>query len=189
MIGVILCSSFELGLTLSAHPAHAVAAADQDTAAGKQGDIEFRVGSPRTTVIGGARVIVLRHDGKIISSGLTDSSGTWNAKVPFYQVEWNEHFSTQGVVNAIVIANGYNEQVVFVIPITAHTIQPVILQPVVLNGRNMPSASLGNIHQHNLRHFVARYAEKVGLKRQAPVPGDFDYAPWGPDMKSGDAGR
>jgi hypothetical protein len=147
------------------------------------------VGSPKTTVIRGARVIVLLHDGQIASSGLTDSSGRWSARVPYYEVQWNEHFSTKGVVNAIVVANGYNEQVVFVIPITAHTVQPVVLQPTVANGRNLPSTSLGNIHQHNLQNFVNRYAELMGLKRQAPIPDDLGYAPWSPEKKTGDLPR
>jgi len=157
--------------------------------AGQAGEVEFRVGSSASTVIKGARVIVILHDGKVIATGRTDAEGRWTTRVPFYQVQWNTEFSTKGIVNAIVIADGYNEQVVFVIPITAHSIQPVVLQPVVPNGRNLPSASLGNIHQHTLRHFVDYYAELLGLQRQKGVPGDFDYAPWSPEYKPGASNR
>lgn len=157
--------------------------------AGQAGEVEFRVGSSTTTVIKGARVIVILHDGKVIATGRTDAAGRWTTRVPFYQVQWNAEFSTKGIVNAIVIADGYNEQVVFVIPITAHTIQPVVLQPIVANGRNLPSASLGNLHQHTLRHFVDHYAELMGLQRQKGVPGDFDYAPWSPEYKPGASNR
>jgi hypothetical protein len=152
----------------------------------KNGDIAFRVGSSKSTVISGARVIVINHDGNIIGSGLTNSSGVWNTSVPLYKVDWNEHFSTKGIVNAIVIANGYNEQAVFVVPITEHTIQPVVLQPVMQNGRNEPSESLGNFSNQDLQKYIARYASELGLKKQPPISGDLGYAPWSPEqMKTG----
>ncbi|MCY0876832.1 MAG: hypothetical protein OWT28_11265 [Firmicutes bacterium] len=182
----ILCTALgavPVSMTQAAS-APAPAPAENQSVAGQQGVVEFRVGSSTSKVVAGARIIVILHDGKVFTTGLTDTSGRWSAKVPYYVVQWNERFSTKGVVNAIVVANGYNEQVVFVVPITAHTVQPVILQPIQPNARNLPSASLGNIHQHNLRNFVERYAELMGLTRQAPVPGDFGYAPWGPALKS-----
>jgi len=178
--GAFLCSSLEF---VAITPTYAASVSEQGVTR-KQGEIEFRVGSSKSTVISGARVIVILHDGKVVSSGLTDKSGTWTTKVPFYPVEWNEHFTTKGIVNAIVVADGYNEQVVFVIPVTSHTVQPVVLEPVKPNARNLPSASLGNIHQHNLRQFVARYAQVMGLTKQTPIPGDFGYAPWSPVQKT-----
>lgn len=166
--------------------AHASEKPNQMTATQK-GEIEFRVGSSKSTVISGARVIVLNHDGNIVTTGLTNASGAWMASVPYYEVNWNAHFAMKGIVNAIVIANGYNEQAVFVVPITKHTIQPVVLQPIVPNNRNMPSQSLGQIHHQDLRMYIDRYAAEVGLKKQPPIQGDFDYAPWSPDKQS--AGR
>lgn len=148
----------------------------------KNGDIEFRVGSSTSRVISGARVIVINHDGNIIGSGLTNSSGVWQASVPYYNASWNEHFAMKGIVNAIVIANGYNEQAVFVVPITEHTIQPVILQPVVSNRRNEPSESIGDIHHQDLQKYIARYAGQLGLKKQSPIVGDLGYAPWSPEQ-------
>lgn len=178
-LGFSLCYS-SLPIALAAKQTQSVQSSPSTT--GQKGHIEFRVGSTKTTVISGARVIVINHEGKIIATGLTDSMGVWNAFVPLYKVEWNEHFTTKGVVTAIVIANGYNEQIVFVVPITEHTIQPVVLQPIVPNGRNLPSRALGNIHSEDLRRFIERYAEMMKLKRQAPVPGDPGYAPWSPEQ-------
>jgi hypothetical protein len=153
----------------------------------KNGDIEFRVGSSTSRVISGARVIVINHDGNIIGSGLTNSSGVWHTSVPYYNVSWNGNFAMKGIVNVIVIANGYNEQAVFVVPITEHTIQPVVLQPVVSNRRNEPSKSLGDIHHQDLQKYIARYAGELGLKKQSPIGGGLGYAPWSPErMTTGD---
>ncbi len=157
----------------------------EQTTVAKQGLIEFRVGSIKSTVVSGARIVVINHDGKVVTTGLTNSSGIWTAAVPFFQVQWNEKFSTKGIVTAIAFANGYNEQVVFVVPITEHTVQPIVMQPVMPNARNQPYASLGLIYHQELQQFVSRYAQQVGLQRQAPIPGDFSYAPWGPSQKSG----
>lgn len=176
----LLCGTFASAPVVATHAASIASS----PVTGQQGNVEFRVGSTTSKVIAGARVIVILHDGKVLNTGLTDQSGTWSTKVPYYEVQWNERFSTKGVINAIVVADGYNEQVVFVIPITSHTIQPVVLEPIKPNARNLPSASLGNIHQHNLRNFVARYAELMGLTKQTPVPGDFGYAPWSPVQKT-----
>ncbi len=148
-----------------------------------QGHIEFRIGSSTSAVVAGARVIVINHDGQIVSSGLTDTHGTFNASVPLFKIDWNKQFTTKGIVNAIVIANGFNEQAVFIIPITEHTIQPVVLQPINPERQNLPSASLGAFGKHDLRMYVAHYAYELKLKKQPPIPRDPDYAPWSSDVK------
>ncbi|QSO51844.1 hypothetical protein JZ785_24225 [Alicyclobacillus curvatus] len=148
-----------------------------------KGQIEFRVGSSTSSVVAGARVIVINHDGEIVASGLTDSRGTFNASVLLYKVDWNQKFTTKGIVNAIVIANGFNEQAVFIVPITEHTIQPVVLQPINPQRQNLPSSSLGAFSKHDLRMYVDHYADELKLKKQSPIPGDPEYAPWGPDTK------
>ncbi|GLG01456.1 hypothetical protein Alches_14950 [Alicyclobacillus hesperidum subsp. aegles] len=160
-----------------------VSASAAVTGSSHKGDIEFRVGSSTSTVIAGARVIVINHDGNIVATGLTNAQGTWDAQVPLYKADWNKKFDAKGVVNAIVIADGFNEQAVYIIPITEHTVQPVILQPIQANRRNAPSASLGNFSTHDLRRYIDRYASELKLKRQAPIPGDPEYAPWSPQQQ------
>ncbi len=177
---VSICS-----LTPSLQPTVYASSISEQITMAKQGLIEFRVGSIKSTVVSGARVIVINHDGKVITTGITNSSGIWTAAVPLYKVQWNENFSTKGIVTAIALANGYNEQVVFVVPITEHTIQPIVMQPVMPNARNQPYASLGLIYHQELQQFVSRYAQQVGLQRQSPIPSDFGYAPWGPSQKLG----
>ncbi|SIS58248.1 hypothetical protein [Alicyclobacillus vulcanalis] len=149
-----------------------------------QGEIEFRVGSSTTTVVAGARVIVINHEGKIVATGLTDTHGLYIAHVPMYKAKWNEKYDAKGVVNAIVTADGYNEQAVFVIPITEHTIQPVILQPIRPNARNLPSASLGNFSSFDLVGYIDRYASELHLKRQSPIPGEPGNPPWSAQQAS-----
>ncbi|GMA56459.1 hypothetical protein C7445_101194 [Alicyclobacillus sacchari] len=150
---------------------------------GHKGDIEFRVGSSTSTVVANARVIVINHEGSIVATGLTNAQGTWDAKVPMYKADWNKKFEAKGVVSAIVVADGFNEQAVYIIPITEHTVQPVILQPIQANRRNAPSTSLGNFSTHDLKRYIDRYASELKLKRQAPIPGDPEYAPWSPQQQ------
>ena len=152
--------------------------------ASDRGEIEFRVGSSTSTTVAGARVIVINHEGKIVSTGLTDTQGLFIAHVPMYKAKWNERYDAKGVVNAIVVADGYNEQAVFVIPITEHTIQPVILQPIRPNARNAPSVSLGNFSSYDLAGYIDRYASELHLKRQAPIPGEPSYSPWSAQQAS-----
>ena len=182
---VVACSYVGLGL----YPQAYASSTTNQAGSTQNGLIEFRVGSIKSEVIGSARVIVINHEGKVITTGLTNSAGSWTATVPYFKVEWNEHFSTKGVVTAMAMANGYNEQVVFIVPITKNTIQPIVLQPIVPNGRNEPSASLGMIYHHELNQLVDRYAEQLKLVKQPPIPGGFGYAPWGPARKSGDEAR
>lgn len=148
-----------------------------------QGEIEFRVGSSNSTTVAGARIIVINHDGEIVASGLTDSRGTWDASVPYYEISWNKNFSSKGIVNAIVIANGYNEQAMFVVPITEHTVQPVVLQPIVPNERNLPSSSLGNYSKNDLQMYIQHYATEMKLKKQSPISGDPEHSPWGSEQR------
>lgn len=182
---MLLCSVLQIA---SVAPSLAATPSDEYTGP-PTGEIEFRVGSPKTTVIAGARVIVINLDGKVLSSGLTDSTGTYRTTAPFYITEWNENLKTKGIVTAIAVANGFNEQVVFVVPITKHTVQPIILQPITPNARNFPSASLGNIHPQDLRGFVMHYAEELKLTHQPPIPGDPGYLPWSPVQKKSGVGK
>ncbi|WP_206879719.1 hypothetical protein [Alicyclobacillus mali (ex Roth et al. 2021)] len=152
--------------------------------ASDRGEIEFRVGSSNSTRVAGARVIVINHEGKVVSTGLTDTQGLYIAHVPMYKTKWNERYDAKGVVNAIVVADGYNEQAVFIVPITEHTIQPVILQPIQPNGRNAPSVSLGNFSSYDLAGYINRYASELHLKRQGPIPGEPSYSPWSPQQAS-----
>ncbi|KYP79313.1 carboxypeptidase-like regulatory domain-containing protein [Ferroacidibacillus organovorans] len=185
MYSVLLCTALQLPIAVNTF-----AATPSDEYKGPpNGEIEFRVGSPKTTVIAGARVIVINPDGKILTTGLTDSTGTFRANVPFYITEWNENLKTKGIVTAIAVATGFNGQVVFIVPITNHTVQPIILQPITPNARNFPSASLGNIHQQDLRGFVAHYAEELKLKQQPAIPGDPGYLPWSPEQKKSGAAK
>ncbi|GMA64298.1 hypothetical protein NZD89_03140 [Alicyclobacillus fastidiosus] len=160
---LVLCSSIS-----SVSPVFAAGTqADQ-----QKGHIEFRVGSSKSTTIAGARVIVINHEGEIVDSGLTNTRGVWDTSVPLYEMKWNQGFDAKGVVNAVVLANGYNEQAVFVVPNSLNTVQPVVLQPIVPNGRNQPSQSLGNFSIHDLKLYVDHYAEELNLKKQPPIPGD-----------------
>lgn len=149
----------------------------------QKGHIQFRVGSSKSTTIARARVIVIDHDGNIVATGVTNARGVWDTSVPLHEMKWHQGFDAQGVLNAVVVANGYNEQAVFVIPNSLSTIQPVVLQPIVPNGRNAPSQSLGNYSLHDLRLYVDYYAEKLKLKKQPLVPGDPGYAPWSPEQR------
>lgn len=148
------------------------------------GHVEFRVGTTESKRVAGARIIVVNPEGKIVASGLTNSSGVWNASVPYQNDPKYEQAGPRGTVTAIVVANGYNEQAVFEVPIKQDAVQPVVLYPISKNQRNEPTASLGNIHHHDLISFIDHFANKFGLKRQAPIPNEKGYAPWGPEVSN-----
>lgn len=146
--------------------------------------VRFRVAAPSGERVTGARVIVLDPGGDVISSGLTDASGDWNAPIP---VAVDGRFASvrrMGTVTAIVVANGFNEQVVFVIPVVPHAVEPVILNPIDRGARNEPTAKLGNLHRHDVQVLVDMYAKKLGLQRQTAIPGELGYAPWGPQQEA-----
>lgn len=87
-----------------------------------------------------------------------------------------------GIVTAIAIANGYNEQVIFEVPVQKHAVESIMMMPIRPNHRNEPTMTVGSIHRHDLSRMINAYAAKVGLKRQDPIPGEQDYAPWSPDL-------
>ncbi|WDL95797.1 hypothetical protein [Alicyclobacillus sp. ALC3] len=151
--------------------------------AGQFETVLFRVGSPSGKRVSGARVIVLDPDGDIVTTGLTDATGEWGAPVP---IQVDGRFASvrrMGTVAAIVVATGYNEQVIFTIPVLPHAVQPVILNPITPGARNEPLATLGNLHRQDVRVLIDTYANKLGLKRQPPVHGEYGYAPWGPGLE------
>ena len=158
-------------------------AAQPKAGTGKFETVLFRVGSPSGKRVSGARVIVLDPDGDIVTTGLTNATGEWSAPVP---IQVDGRFASvrrMGTVAAIVVASGYNEQVIFTIPVMPNAVQPVILNPITPGARNEPMATLGNLHRQDVRVLIDTYAKKLGLKRQPPVQGDYGYSPWGPNLE------
>jgi hypothetical protein len=142
--------------------------------------VQFRVFSARDySTIAGARIIVINRDGRILQTGLTNAQGAWRATLT---VPRDPRFGSMGVATAIAVANGYNENVVFDVPVKVDTVQPITLSPIVAGLRNEPSAVLGNLHRLDVIDLVNRYAKELGLQKQTPIPGEMGYAPWGPRM-------
>ncbi|MCL6442578.1 MAG: hypothetical protein K6T83_03805 [Alicyclobacillus sp.] len=145
--------------------------------------VRFRVVSADDfRVLPGARVIVVGGDGRIIASGLTNKDGIWS---PSLTVPLNPRFKDLGIVTAIGIANGHNENVVFEVPVKQGTVQPIALYPIQPRLRNEASASLGQLHHLDVIEIVNRYAQMLGLSKQPGIPGELGYSPWSPDVKSG----
>jgi len=152
-----------------------------DAAANRTVPIEFRVATPDAKTVDGARVIVVEQGGKVLASGVTDKSGIWIASIPIEQDLRFQDIREMGTVTAIAAANGYNEQVVFEVPVVQDGVQPIILNPVQPNKRNEPTVALGNLHRHDVMQFINRYAKALGLQKQSPIPGEKGYAPWNAD--------
>lgn len=157
-------------------PIHASAQQRTTTAA-----VRFRVVSAEDfRVLPGARVIVVGEDGRIITSGLTNSEGIWS---PSLTVPLDPRFKDIGIVMAIGIANGHNENVVFEVPVKQGTVQPITLYPIQPRLRNEASASLGQLHHLDVIGTVNRYAQMLGLAKQPGITGEFGYSPWSPALK------
>ena len=142
--------------------------------------IEFRVAAANLQNIRDARVIVIDDRGNVLGSGLTNGAGIWSIALPLHVDPRFAEARSIGTVTAIAIANGYNEQAVFEVPVSSHSVQPIILYPISSEHRNEPTISLGNIHRHDVIGMINHYAKKLNLKRQPSVANEVDYAPWSP---------
>ncbi|QSO47199.1 hypothetical protein [Alicyclobacillus mengziensis] len=144
--------------------------------------IEFRVGTPNLKRVQHARIMVIAPDGNVVASGFTDPSGIWTAYLPNHPQDPRfKAVRKLGIATAIVLANGYNEEVVVDVPVDAHAVQPVILKPIQLGKRNEPHVSLGNLHHHDIQRMVDAYAQKFHLKKQPPISSERGDSPWSPD--------
>lgn len=150
-----------------------------------EGNVEFRVADRASHRVDGAHVLVVDPQGRVIASGKTDTSGTWMVRMNVPQDPRFASVKPMGTVTALVVAQGYNEQVLFEVPVSSHEVQPVILNPITKGQRNEPTIMLGNLHRHVVAELLNHYATQQGLTRQAPIPGELQYSPWGPAEKGG----
>lgn len=145
--------------------------------------VEFRVGGEGGIQnVEGARVILIDRHGRVISQGTTDRFGDFR---PIVTVELDPRFPVKeqiGTVTVLTVANGYNEQVTFDVPVKAAAGQTILLRKLTKEGRNEPTFSLGNLHRFDVFSLVDKYAAETGLKRQ-PHPLYDEYAPWGPELQ------
>lgn len=146
-------------------------------------NVEFRVVSAEDfKALQGARLIIIDRSGKVLTTGLTTANGVWS--VPL-NVDIDPRFKDLGVVTAICVANGHNENVVFEVPVRQGTVQPITMYPIRPKLRNEASAALGQLHHLDVINIVDQYAQKVGLTRQPALAGEAGYAPWSPALKTG----
>ena len=143
--------------------------------------MEFRVGDSQSKTVSHARILVIAPSGQVLASGFTDAHGRWRASLQAPQDPRFARVKRLGMVTVLAFAKGYNEAVVWEAPVEPGAVQPVILEPVRPGQRNEPLVERGNLHRHTLMALIAAYAERQGLVRQAPVPGEGRYAPWGPE--------
>jgi hypothetical protein len=140
--------------------------------------VVFRVFSAKDwTPVANAQIAVIDPAGRVLRTGRTNAQGTW--EVPL-TVMRDPRFPEMGAVTAIAVARGYNETVVFQVPVKPNTVQPVTLWPIVPGLRNEPTSVLGNMHRLDVIDFVNRYARMLGWIKQEPIPGEQGYSPWGP---------
>ncbi|MHB1627951.1 MAG: hypothetical protein ACYCVB_06195 [Bacilli bacterium] len=147
--------------------------------------VEFRVADPGLKPIPGARVAIVGQSGEVLGTGLTNSVGMWKAKIT---VKPDPRFVSSGklgTVAALVTAAGYNEMLLFEVPVDQGQVQvqPVILNPIQTGQRNEPVAALGNIHRHAYMRLIDDYAQRIKLVRQPAIKGEQGYAPWDSNIR------
>ncbi|MFD4706699.1 hypothetical protein ACFWM3_17780 [Gottfriedia sp. NPDC058432] len=136
--------------------------------------------------IKGARVIVINSFGKVLGTELTDSKGI--AKINVI-VNKNPLFPKKqmGEVTIITVANGYNEQIDFSVPINEfndHTAKDsVSLLIVDPKRRNEPRFINGSYHRLTVYEMLDGYAKQVGLTKQNITMDAGAEPPWGPNLK------
>ncbi|MCY0894360.1 MAG: hypothetical protein OWR52_12790 [Acidibacillus sp.] len=170
----ILLATGEVGMSSAAQ----VQAKDLGIVSGRGTTVEFRVSNVQMKRVDGARVLIIDDRGKLIQSGLTNREGVYDARIATPLDRRFVPVKKMGTVTAILFADGYNESIVFDVPVQSGQVQPVMLNPIVQNQRNEPTIMLGNIHRHTYIGLVSYYAELQKLKKQPPIPGEQNYAPW-----------
>ena len=92
-----------------------------------------------------------------------------------------------GEVTIITVANGYNEQIDFRVPINEfndHTAKDsVSLWIVDSKRRNEPRFTNGSYHRLTVYEMLDEYANQVGLTKQNIKMDVGAEPPWGPDLK------
>ncbi len=136
--------------------------------------------------IKGARVIVINSLGKVLGTKLTDSNGIVKINVT---VKKDPLFPRKqmGEVTVITVANGYNEQIDFSVPINEfndHSAKDsVSLSIVDPKRRNEPRFTNGSYHRLTVYEMLDGYAKQVGLTRQKIMVGAGAEPPWSPKLK------
>lgn len=145
--------------------------------------IEFRVADTASKMVPSARIVVVGDDGKVLANGLTNSLGQWAALVKAQpDPRFGPSVQSLDTVTAIAFATGYNEHIVFEVPVRNNAVQPIILYPIQSQQRNEPTAAIGNLHRQDIMSIINKYAQELKLKRQPAIPGDPQNAPWGPQQ-------
>ncbi|MGG1552246.1 hypothetical protein [Paenibacillus ferrarius] len=120
--------------------------------------------------ITGARVIAIDAEGAILAQGLTDRQGEWQADIA---VPRDLRFAKKnmGMVTLITVADGYNENVTFDVPVNQFddgVVSAVVtLRPIRADERNEPSFN-AQLHRFTVFEMLDDYANRVGLVKQKP---------------------
>ena len=132
-----------------------------------QGTLVVRVADPTGKRVVKAKVILIGTNGRIAQSGDTNGTGQWETHISYRADPRLSMTQPLGTTTALVFAKGYNEAVVFEVPLAPYAVQPVTLTPFILGRRNEPLAALGNIHRHTVADMLDYYAAQVGIARQS----------------------
>ncbi|QQE77693.1 hypothetical protein [Alicyclobacillus sp. SO9] len=150
---------------------------------GQYETLDFHVINANQQNISGARVICIDPDGKVLRSGITNKKGDWTCRIPLQPDPRFDEAREMGIITAMAVAKGYNESVVFEVPVVNQAQQPITMEPIRPNRRNEPTYALGNLHRHDILKMVDDYAKQLKLKKQPPVAGEQGYSAWGPDIQ------
>ncbi|WHY87320.1 carboxypeptidase-like regulatory domain-containing protein [Neobacillus novalis] len=136
--------------------------------------------------ISNARLVVINSLGKIIATKLTNAKG--EATIPVtVPKDLRLPMKNMGEVTVLAVANGYNEQIDFSVPINEyndHTGRVSIsLWKIDPKRRNEPQFLNGSFHRFTVFEMLDYYAAKIGLMRQNINDESIAPAPWGPELK------
>ncbi|MGD8189584.1 hypothetical protein ACQCN2_06215 [Brevibacillus ginsengisoli] len=147
-------------------------------------EVEFRVIGAQENQIGAmvpnARILIVDNKGNLLRSGLTNKDGIWRVLIT---TEIDPRFTMvekMSTVTAITIANGFNEAIIFDVPVKSDAVQVIVLSPLKRNSRNEPTYSLGMLHRLTVIPLIDTYAKQAGLIRVNSIEGDPDSPHWSP---------
>jgi hypothetical protein len=107
------------------------------------------------------RLIVVDRNGLVMANGLTDSKGEWSVKINAL-IDPRFPSKKMSVVTVITVADGFNEDIRFDVPVNEHgdgfgKLSVVFLRPIKPDARNEPTFD-GDFHRFTVFDMLENWA-------------------------------
>ena len=128
-------------------------------------NVSFNVMDSKFKPLENVKIVILNMDGDVVAVAATDKKGHVEKRltVPIdkrYAFSDSTGIGPRGTVTAIAFKEGYREQVLFEVPVSAGgSFQETHLNPVVTGERNEPDVQVGSSHHLEIYALVDKYSK------------------------------